>query len=74
MPRRVMPQVGGAVTVMHLDASIDGVVSEVLEGGRRLLVDTEDGERTEFVLRGATATFTAQAESAWPRLRFSEPD
>ncbi len=52
---------------------MQGVVAEVREGGRRLLVHTEEGGSIEFVLRRATARFTAEPGSAWPRLRFSEP-
>ncbi len=73
MARRVLPQVGAAVIVVHLDARVGGAVTEVRDGGRRLRVRTEEGESIEFVLRGATATFTPEAGSGWPRLVF-EPD
>ena len=70
MAPRAMPQLGRAVTVIDLDHRVDGIVAEVHEGGRRLLVETAEGERLEFVLRGATATFTAYPGSGWPRLVF----
>lgn len=59
--------------MIDLDSRMQGVVAEVREGGRRLLVHTEEGGSIEFVLRRATARFTAEPGSAWPRLRFSEP-
>ena len=34
------------------------------------MVEAEDGSATEFTLRGATAVFTAEPGSAWPRLVF----
>jgi hypothetical protein len=68
--RRVLPRPGQPVTVLHLDARLAAVVLEVHEGGRRLVVEAEDGSVSEFVLRGATAVFTAEPGSAWPRLVF----
>ncbi len=73
MGRRVLPRVGAAVTILHLDARVGGAVTEVQDGGRRLRVQTEEGESTDFVLRGATSTFTPGAGSGWPRLVF-DPD
>lgn len=68
----MLPQVGAAVTVVHLDARVGAAVTEVRDGGRRLCVQTEEGEAIEFVLRGATATFTPEAGSGWPRLVFDQ--
>lgn len=70
MPRFAVPHPGQPVTVLHLDARLAAVVAEVHDGGRRLVVEADDGARQEFVLRGATAVFTADAGSAWPRLVF----
>ncbi len=72
MPLRAMPRVGAPVTVVYLDARVSGIVHEVLEGGRRLIVATADGEQIEFRLRPATATFTADQRSGGARLVFVE--
>jgi hypothetical protein len=70
---RTIPQPGAEVTILDLDAQVPGVVTEVLEGGRRVRVHGEDGRELEFALRGASATFTAAPDSNWPRLRFGTP-
>jgi hypothetical protein len=68
--RRVLPRPGQLLTVVHLDARQPGVILEVHDGGRRVVVEADDGSVTEFTLRGATAVFTAEPDSAWPRLVF----
>jgi hypothetical protein len=73
MPLRVMPQVGRSVIVVYLDSRVAGVISDVLEDGRRIIVTTEDGERISFALNRATAAFTAEAVRSGPRLIF-DPD
>jgi hypothetical protein len=70
MPLRAMPRVGLAVTVIYLDSRVPGVVTEVLDGGRRLMVTTVEQERIEFVLGRATASFTAGPGGSGPRLIF----
>jgi hypothetical protein len=52
-----------------LDHRCEAVVVEVRDGGRSVLVETLDGERLEFVLRGGAAVYTASPGSNWPRLR-----
>ncbi|MEA2158053.1 MAG: hypothetical protein QOD66_433 [Solirubrobacteraceae bacterium] len=70
-----MPHVGRSVVVVYLDSRIGGVISEVLEDGRRVVVTTEEGERLGFVLNRATAAFTAERVRSGPRLIFErEPD
>jgi len=53
-----MPRVGGEARITHFGGSREhAVISEVHDGGRRLTVDTDGGERLQFVLRPATAKF-----------------
>jgi hypothetical protein len=73
MPLRVMPHVGRSVIVVYLDSRVAGVISEVLEDGRCIVVNTDEGERLSFVLNRATAAFTAEAARGGPRLIFG-PD
>ena len=56
--------------MLDLDARQSATIAEVHEGGRRVVVEADDGTVTEFTLRGATAVFTAEPGSAWPRLVF----
>jgi hypothetical protein len=70
MPLRAMPHVGRPVVVAYLDSRVDGVISEVLDDGRRILVTTHEGERIFFVLNRATAAFTAERVRSGPRLIF----
>jgi hypothetical protein len=65
-----MPQVGRHVVVVYLDSRVGGVISEVLDDGRRLIVSTDEGERIRFVLNRATAAFTAEHVRSGPRLIF----
>ncbi len=75
MPLRVMPSVGRGVVVVYLDSRVAGVISDVLEDGRRIIVRTEEGERIGFVLNRATAAFTADGIGSGPRLMFHpDPD
>jgi hypothetical protein len=65
-----MPHVGRPVVVVYLDTRVGGVISEVLEEGRRIIVTTEEGERLAFALNRATAAFTAERVGSGPRLIF----
>jgi len=60
------------VVVVYLDSRVAGVVSEVLEDGRRIVVTTEEGERIAFALNRATAAFTAEQVRSGPRLIFEQ--
>ena len=65
-----MPEVGGAVLVDYLGATVRGTVRDVTEQGRRVEVVTEDGATLTFELNRATAMFTAGGGQTAPRLRF----
>jgi hypothetical protein len=65
-----MPEVGGAVLVDYLGATVRGTVRDVTEEGRRIEVVTEDGATLTFELNRATAMFTAGGGQTAPRLRF----
>ena len=70
--RRRQPQVGTEVTVALLARRLGGVVQAVEDGGRRLMVLTEDGELMEFALSQATGTFTAGGRQGGARLSFED--
>jgi hypothetical protein len=72
MPLRPLPTVGSPVAIRYLARTLRGTVSEVRDGGRRLLVATEEGETVAFVLNGATATFTEEGNQEGARLSFEE--
>lgn len=57
MPLRRAPFVGAQVTVVFLARRVRGSVEEVADGGRRVVVVTEDGEAIEFALSPATGSF-----------------
>ncbi len=69
-----MPQVGRPVVVVYLDSRVGGVISEVFDDGRRIIVSTVEGERIDFVLNRATAAFTAEHVRSGPRLIFDEQE
>jgi hypothetical protein len=73
MPLRVMPHVGQAVSVRYLDATAAGIVNEVHDEGRSLLVLTEEGESVRFTLSPATGTFTTGGAGFGARLIFGDP-
>jgi len=53
-----MPRVGSEAHVRHFGGPREhAVIREVHDGGRRLRVDTEGGERLDFVLHPRTAKF-----------------
>jgi hypothetical protein len=57
--RRRVPQPGGRVLVVFLDARTPGTVISVDHDGRAVEVELEDGERLQFRLVPATGTFRA---------------
>ena len=66
MPLRPVPVVGMAVQVLHLGAVEDGVIGEVLDDGRTLVVG---GER--YTLRRLNGRFVREGEPSYgTRLRF----
>jgi hypothetical protein len=58
-----------SVTVRYLAVTVPGVIAEVHEHGRTLLVRA-DGETVAFTLNPATATFTTDAGGSRARLVF----
>ncbi|MGI8430396.1 MAG: hypothetical protein ACR2OB_14110 [Solirubrobacteraceae bacterium] len=52
-----MPLLGGSVTVLYLGTTVSGVVTKIDDGGRGLLVVTEDGDTLTFALSRATGRF-----------------
>ena len=69
---RPIPHVGDSVTVVFLGARIDGVVTQVDDGGRRLSVWTDEGEALSFALSRATGHFHRDGEQSAPRLVFDD--
>ncbi len=69
-----MPRVGGAARVTHFGGSRErAVVCAVHDDGRRLSVHTESGERLDFVLSRATATFAPAGSAHGARLQLLGP-
>jgi hypothetical protein len=64
--RRVLDE-GSEVTVLYLAATEEGVVVRVEDGGRAVVVVTEQGETLRFLLM-ASAHYVTQDRAA--RLRF----
>ena len=65
-PTRPLPEVGLPVTVRWLARDVAAVIVAVEDDGRRVVAETEDGERLTFRLRGATGLFHADLDG--PRL------
>jgi hypothetical protein len=70
MALRLMPELGHEVLVDFLGSTVAGTVTAVDDDGRRLEVETEDGNYMSFALNRATATFTAGGLQTGARLRF----
>jgi hypothetical protein len=69
-----MPRVGGAARVTHFGGTRElAVVCAVRDDGRRVSVDTESGERLEFVLNRATAKFASAGSAHGARLELLGP-
>jgi hypothetical protein len=74
VPLRRAPFVGAAVTVVFLARRVRATVEEMGDGGRRLVVVTEDGEPITFVLSPATGNFVEEGRAVGgARLTFDEP-
>ncbi|MGO9886131.1 MAG: hypothetical protein ACLPV4_24325 [Solirubrobacteraceae bacterium] len=71
MPLRAMPEIGRPVLIDYLGVTLAGTVVRVLQDGRRIEVETEDGATLTFELNRATATFTADGSQTGARLRFA---
>jgi hypothetical protein len=70
---RGVPHIGAEVTVIYLAARSRGVVAEVLDGGRRLVVLTEEGDTLTFALARTTGRFIADSPEL-ARLTFGHDD
>lgn len=62
------------MTIALLARNLRGVVEEVLDGGLRLTVLTEDGERQEFALSRSTGHFMRDGKQSGARLLLDEPE
>lgn len=68
-PTRLPPAVGAPARLTHFGGSFEhGTVVAVHEQGRRLEVQSDAGERLEFVLSPATGRFTCAGQPHGPRL------
>lgn len=65
-----MPEIGGAVLIDFLGATVAGTVRQIEPDGRRIEVETEDGASLAFTLNRATARFTVDGSQTGARLRF----
>jgi hypothetical protein len=63
MPLRRAPFVGASVTVVFLARRVPGTVEEVADGGRRVVVVTEDDEVIPFALIPATGNFMQEGKA-----------
>jgi hypothetical protein len=68
-PTRLPPAVGARARLAHFGGSFEhGTVVAVYEQGRRLEVQSDSGERLQFVLSPATGRFACAGEPQGPRL------
>lgn len=68
-PTRPLPRVGASARIRHFGGGAEPVTVRVVDAdGRRLVVQSESGERLEFVLSPATAQFVAAGTAHGPRL------
>jgi hypothetical protein len=57
-PTRLLPRIGARARIQHFGGGVEmGTVCAVGDGGRRVEVSCESGERLEFALSPATAKF-----------------
>ncbi|MGI8803701.1 MAG: hypothetical protein ACR2KV_16310 [Solirubrobacteraceae bacterium] len=69
-PTKPYPRVGAQAVIAHFGGRSEPVtIVGVEDGGRRVVVSADGGERHEFTLRRATAAFVAAGEQHAPRLR-----
>jgi hypothetical protein len=68
--RRQLPTIGAGVTVAFLARRVGGTVEAVEDGGRRVVVATEDGATMGFALNPATGYFTEGGLQEGARLLF----
>ena len=74
MPPRREPFVGAPVVVAFLARRVDATIERVEDGGRRLVVVTEEGEVIAFALSLATGRFVqAGSPVGGAQLSFADP-
>jgi hypothetical protein len=67
-PTRPLPRAGALVRLTHFGGEVEiATLQAVQDGGRRLLVDCQDGRAT-FVLSEANAKFVATGSAGGTRL------
>jgi hypothetical protein len=70
---RRAPFVGAHVKVLYLARRVPGIVEEIGDDGRRLVVLTDEGELVAFTLRRGSGYFVEDGpDSSGARLRFEE--
>jgi hypothetical protein len=67
-----MPTAGARVTISFLGRQVGGLIDEVQDDGRRLLVATDDGERMTFALSRANGQFVHEGDQTGARLSFDD--
>jgi hypothetical protein len=70
-PTKPQPRIGSPAWIRHFGGGAEepATVVEVLEEGRRLIVQDGVGTRHAFTLRRATAAFILEGAQSSPRLR-----
>ena len=71
--QRRKPAIGARVEVATLGSRLPGVIVEVSDDERRLVVETDAGERVVFALSRATGRFAGAGGQTGARLLFSDP-
>jgi hypothetical protein len=69
-PRRQIPVVGARVTVVYLAYRVGGSVESVGDGGRSLIVATDEGDELRFALNAASGLFKENGLQEGARLLF----
>lgn len=65
-----MPTLGARVVVAFIGARSPGVIEDVQDDGRRVLVALDDGTRMAFALSRATGRFVRDGDQSGARLVF----
>ncbi|MEA2426818.1 MAG: hypothetical protein QOF37_446 [Thermoleophilaceae bacterium] len=71
--QRRKPAIGARVEVATLGSRLPGAIVEVSDDERRLVVETDAGERIGFALSRATGRFAEAGSQTGARLLFSDP-
>jgi hypothetical protein len=69
-PRRQLPVVGAAVTVVYLAYRVGATIDAVADDGRSLTVQTDEGEELHFALNAASGLFKENGLQEGARLLF----